>query len=213
MLIIKDLIQNYHLQDALSAVIVCCLSGLVTWVWSGRHPLLHFFHIRVPIESSYPISFVGEKKRGWYYLSRSINTWKIRYWNDQVHVVPWKEGPRSVEREKIVLRGLFFQNPTASLYVSGKWGGWGGLSGASAPATPATSPTLAKFLRAHPFQLRRPGRPAKGSGFLARKQKSGGCDLAAGMWTGVWSRTSAVKSWRGNRWDINVPFGLKCYEM
>ena len=151
------------------------LSLLLLFVWSGymsvkwTAPLAPFLSHTGADRVLISYILRRGKKRGWYYLSRSINTWKIRYWNDQVHVVPWKEGPRSVEREKIVLRGLFFQNPTASLYVSGKWGGWGGLSGASAPATPATSPTLAKFLRAHPFQLRRPGRPAKGSDFLAKK--------------------------------------------
>ena len=50
-------------------------------------------------------------------------------------------------------KGAFFQNPTASLYVSagkGGSGGWGGrVRGCLGPAT---SPTLAKFPHtAHPF--------------------------------------------------------------
>ena len=85
--------------------------------------------------------------------------------------------------------GSFFQNPTAGLYVSAE----GGLSGASAPAT---SPTLAKFLRAHPFQLRRPGRPAKGSYkfdiFLIDGQRIvGGVILPQGCERGVGARISA----------------------
>ena len=41
------------------------------------------------------------------------------------------------------LEGSFFQNSTASLYVSAEWGVVGHLG-------PATSPTLAKFLRPTP---------------------------------------------------------------
>ena len=49
---------------------------------------------------------------------------------------------------------------------------------------PATSPTLAKFLRAHPFQLRRSGRPDKASNRYFGKSKKH---------SGRWSRLGNVK--------------------
>ena len=77
--------------------------------------------------------------------------------------------------------GSFFQNPTASLYVSGKWGGLG-VVGRLRPRNTRNKSHVGKIPTGPPLPVEKT-RPT-GQGFRLSCQKSGGCDLAPGMWTG-----------------------------